>query len=234
MKRKFFASCLAFFTLAFTLNFLWQIYKKPAEVIALLSWSKAKTHQGTWQSYGQSFQKYSTQVITPSFLAALAQIESAGNPLATPQWKFKFTDRLSKIFSPQSSSVGLYQFTNATFKRAQKYCIRDQKVRTANCWMNPVYTRLLPWQSIELASAYLDTEVRRLSRKHKKNLNLKKSHQLAGIIHLCGNRKAEKYIRAGLNVKKIGKCGSHSPRLYLKKLLTKQKAFAQIHQKTKI
>lgn len=213
---------------AVTTNFLWQIYQKPAEVVALLGWSKDKSHVSTWNNYAGFFNQHSTRLMTPQFLAALAQIESSGNPLATPQWKFRLTDRLSRVFSPQSSSVGLYQFTSGTFDKAKKYCIKNGEAQSVNCWFNSVYTRVFPSHSIEVASAYLDTEVRRLMKKHKKRLNLNMAQNLAGVIHLCGINKAEKYFQSGFNTNKIGECGTHNPRLYLKRLRQSRRAFNRI------
>ena len=213
-----------------TTNFLWQIYQKPAEVVALLGWSKAKSHKNTWATYEGFFKEHSTRLMTPSFLAALAQIESAGNPLATPQWKFRFTDRLSRIFSPQSSSVGLYQFTSGTFEKARKYCIQGGEAQSTNCWMNSVYARIFPSHSIEVASAYLDTEVRRMMKKYKKRLNKNMAQNLAGIIHLCGSKKAEVYFKSSFNSRKLGKCGTHNPTVYLKRLRQSRRAFDRISQ----
>lgn len=215
---------------AVTTNFLWQIYQKPAEVVALLGWSENKSHSETWSTYSDFFEQYSTRIITPHFLAALAQIESGGNPLATPQWKFRLTDRLSKIFSPQSSSVGLYQFTSGTFEKAKQYCIRNGEAQKANCWLNTVYARIFPSHSIEVASAYLDTEVRRLMKKHKKRLNKNMAQNLAGVIHLCGSHKAEIYFKSGFDVRSLGKCGSHNPRTYLKRLRQSRRAFKRLSQ----
>ena len=43
----------------------------------------------TWRDYGSLFREYSTAVISPELLAALAQVEGAGNPVATTYWRWQ-------------------------------------------------------------------------------------------------------------------------------------------------
>ena len=66
----------------FAFNWIYQVARKPGELLAPVSGSLAKSPDSTWQSYGSLFEKYSTNIISPEFLAALAQVEGSGNPIA--------------------------------------------------------------------------------------------------------------------------------------------------------
>ncbi len=59
--------------------------------------------------------------MTPEFLCAMAQVESSGNPFASPKWKWQRTTDIKKIYAPASSAVGLLQYTNGTFKEAKQF-----------------------------------------------------------------------------------------------------------------
>jgi hypothetical protein len=68
---------------AFTVtNLVYQILHKPTEVFALIPGESNKAPVETWTQYASLFREYSTTSISPELLAALAQVESAGNPIA--------------------------------------------------------------------------------------------------------------------------------------------------------
>ena len=73
----------------------------------------------TWQQYGPLFRKYSTDTITPELLAALAQIESTGNPVARTYWRWRLTWNPFGGYKPASSAVGLYQMLG--FRKIEPY-----------------------------------------------------------------------------------------------------------------
>jgi hypothetical protein len=56
--------------------------RKPAELFFPVSGALSKTPPETWRQYAPIFREHSTAVMTPGLLAALAQVEGAGNPLA--------------------------------------------------------------------------------------------------------------------------------------------------------
>ena len=62
--------------------------------------------------------------MTPELLAALAQVEAAGNPVARTPWRVRAGDP-RELYRPASSAVGMYQITDGTFREARRYCIRD-------------------------------------------------------------------------------------------------------------
>ena len=122
----------------FALNLAYQVIRKPGELFAPVSGSLAKTPTSTWQSYGALFEEYSTSIISPELLAALAQVESDGNPVARTYWRWQWSWNPLEIYRPASSALGMFQLTDGTFAEARKYCIRDHKVTTEDSGNNPV------------------------------------------------------------------------------------------------
>jgi len=68
-------------------NWMVQVARKPTEVFFPVSGSLMKAPAQTWRQYGPLFAKHSTAVITPELLAALAQVEGSGNPMARTYWR---------------------------------------------------------------------------------------------------------------------------------------------------
>ena len=222
-KWGFFSGLLFFGALLFAVNFVYQVYRNPAALLGAGEFGKAKTIKQTWASYRSDFYENSTEIMTPKYLAALAQVESAGNPWVTQNWKIKWNRGFKGLYAPISSSVGLYQFTTPTFEWAKKYCIHNGKVQTEGpwyqvnrCWFNSLYTRFLPSHSIEVASSYLDVQVRKLTKYQ--NVSDRNKRRLASIIHLCGVNKAKRFIRNGYHLPSMRYCGSHSVRNYVRKI----------------
>ena len=99
----------------FALNFLVQIGGKPAEALGMLGLGKSRSLAETWHDYSRDFRRHATEIASPTFLAAMAQVESSGNPLATPKWRFRWSGSAWRWFSPESTSVGLFQLTDDAF-----------------------------------------------------------------------------------------------------------------------
>ena len=125
-----------------------------------------KTPQETWREYGSLFSRHSTAIITPEFLAALAQVEGSGNPVARTYWRARLTWNPLELYRPASSAVGMFQLTDGTFKQAKRYCVHDHRVvedgpwhDMKSCWFNSLYTRVLPSHAIALTAAQLDRGV---------------------------------------------------------------------------
>ena len=66
-------------------NWIVQTVRKPSEMFFPVGGALVKTPLETWRRYGSLFREHSTAVIAPELLAALAQIEGAGNPVARPR-----------------------------------------------------------------------------------------------------------------------------------------------------
>jgi hypothetical protein len=146
----------------FALNWIYQVIRKPGELLAPVSASFLKSPESTWQNYGPLFEKHSTDILSPEFLAALAQIEGSGNPIASTYWRWQWSWNPFEIYRPASSAVGMFQITDGTFTEARKYCIQDHKVVTdgpwydlSSCWFNGFYTRTVPSHSSEMTAAHL-------------------------------------------------------------------------------
>ena len=70
------------------LNFAYQLVRKPSELFFPVSGVLDKTPYQTWRDYGHLFRDHSTTIVTPDLLAALAQVEGSGTPLARPSWRW--------------------------------------------------------------------------------------------------------------------------------------------------
>jgi len=72
------AIILAAFSLG---NLVYHVIFKPTELFFVVGNRLDKEPAETWRQYGPLFRTYSTGTITPELLAALAQVESTGNPV---------------------------------------------------------------------------------------------------------------------------------------------------------
>src|SRR3954454_13957120 len=70
-------------------NLVYQVIRKPTELFAFVGNALDKQPAETWRQYGPLFRAYSTSTITPELLAALAQVESSGNPVARTYWRWR-------------------------------------------------------------------------------------------------------------------------------------------------
>src|SRR6185437_5254204 len=82
------------------INLVYQVTQQPSEMLAPLSSRLVKSPEETWQSYAPLFRRYATANVAPELLAALAQAESAGNPVATTSWRWHFSLNPLAIYSP--------------------------------------------------------------------------------------------------------------------------------------
>ena len=223
-------------TLALAVNWIYQVVRKPSELFFPVSGTLYKTPSETWRVYAPIFRKHSTDVITAEFLAALAQVEGSGNPVARTYWRWSWKPRLLEIYRPASSSVGMYQMTDGTFAQARHYCIRDHTVVRdgpwndwRSCWFNTLYWRVVPSHAVELTSAYLDLHVANtLARYRVTSATLRQKQRLAAVIHLCGAAAGEAYARRGLRLFDGQRCADHDPRAYLARVDAMQAVFARL------
>ena len=159
----------------------------------------------TWQSYGSLFEKHSTNIISPEFLAALAQLEGNGNPIAHTYWRWQWSWNPFEVYRPASSALGMFQITDGTFAEARKLCIRDHQVvidgpwyDLRSCWFNSFYTRTLPSHSIEMTAAHLHRSVvNMLAARPTAKVSLAQQQKLAAVIQVCGLKRGETFITRG-------------------------------------
>jgi len=206
----------ALFLAAFSaVNFVDHIVHKPTELFFPIDGKLAKSPAAAWQDYGDLFRHYSTKDISPELLAALAEVESNGDPVARTYWRWRFSLNPFGIYGPASSSVGMYQMTDGAFAEARHYCIADHAV-TGDCWFTGLYTRVLPRDAIELAAVYLDRKVAEIrAAEPRLAASPRQLQDLAAIVQLCGAAPAEKFARRHFRVLPGERCGDTLAAAYL-------------------
>jgi Transglycosylase SLT domain len=213
-------------------NLVYQLGRKPTEILFPLSGALNKTPAQTWQEYGSLFRKFATPTITPELLAALAQVESAGNPIARTYWRWRLTWNPFAIYEPASSAVGMYQMTNAAFAEARQYCVRHHTVVEEGCWSTELYNRVLPRHAIELTAAYLDHNVAAILARLRRPIPKRQKQELAAIIHLCGEASAKVFARRGFHLITGERCGEHNVAAYLDQVNAIEQEFLRFSGKT--
>jgi hypothetical protein len=217
-------------------NWIYQVVRKPTELFFPVSGSLNKTPTETWRQYAPFFKAYSTSTMTPELLAAIAQVEGAGNPVARTYWRWTWTRQPFEMYRPASSSVGMYQMTDGTFAEARRLCIRDHAVVDDgpwsdwhSCWFNGLYTRIAPGDAVELTSAYLDRSVASILERHRlAAVPLARKQELATIIHLCGAGAGDEYARRGLRLGAGQRCGDHEAHVYLSRVNAMKQEFSRL------
>ena len=209
------AGVVAILLAALTLtNLVYHVIHKPTEMFFFVGSGLDKEPAETWRQYGPLFRAYSTHSITPELLAALAQVESSGNPVARTYWRWRLSLNPFAIYQPASSAVGLYQTTDPAYAEAARFCIRDHAVTDTGCGFTSLYFRALPSHAIELASVYLDRNVASvLALAGDVKPNPQQKQDLAAFIHLCGAGPATAYARRHFQmivrrtVRRSSRCG---------------------------
>jgi transglycosylase-like protein with SLT domain len=217
-------------------NWVYQAVRKPTEVFFPVSSMLTKSPPETWRRYGPLFSKHSTAVITPELLAALAQVEGGGNPLARTYWRWSLAPNPFDMYQPASSAVGMYQITDATFRQAKRFCIRNHMVvedgpwhDMRSCWFNRLYTRVVPSHAVELTAAVLDRGVTNvLGRQRIATAALQQKQDLAAVIHLCGAWAGDAYAKRGFRSTARQQCGDHDVKGYLSKINAMKRQFARL------
>jgi hypothetical protein len=217
-------------------NWMYQAINKPTEVFFALDDTLDKSPSETWRQYGPLFREHSTSVITPELLAALAQVEGGGNPVARTYWRWRLTRNPLGLYQPASSAVGMYQITDGTFREAKRYCIHDHVViqdgpwqDLKSCWFNSLYSRVVPSHAIELTAALLDRNVAStLAHRRLAPATFKQKQDLAAVIHLCGAAAGNAYAAHGFRLTRNQRCGDHDVRNYLVRVNGMKHQFARL------
>jgi hypothetical protein len=201
--------------------------RKPTELFSLVGGGLNKAPAETWRQYAPLFREYSTAAVRPEMLAALAQVEGAGNPLARTYWRWRLSWNPLTLYQPASSGVGMFQMTNAAFAEARGFCIRNHVVVENPCRFTWLYTRVLPSHAIELAAVYLDRNVASISAGRAK-LTDKHVQELAAICHLCGAAAAKNFAQRGFRLIAGEHCGDHDVASYIARVNAVQQEFMRI------
>ena len=217
-------------------NWMYQAINKPTEVFFAMDDTLDKSPSETWRQYGSLFREHSTSVITPDLLAALAQVEGGGNPVARTYWRWRLTRNPLGLYQPASSAVGMYQITDGTFREAKRYCIHDHVViqdgpwqDMKSCWFNSLYSRVVPSHAIELTAALLDRNVASaLAHRRFAPATFKQKQDLAAVIHLCGAAAGNAYAAHGFRLTHNQRCGDHDVSNYLVRVNGMKHQFARL------
>jgi hypothetical protein len=210
-------------------NLLYHVIKKPTELFVLTGHALDKEPAETWRSYSALFRADATGTIPAELLAALAQIESSGNPVARTYWRWQLSLNPLAIYQPASSAVGLFQMTDAAYAEAVRSCIRQNAVVEDDCGFTGLYIRVIPRHAIELASVYLDRNVQAvLARAGDVTANAQQKQDLAAVIHLCGAGPALAFVRRGFQLGGGERCGDHLVTAYLAKVNAMKRQFVHL------
>jgi len=215
-------------------NWIYHAVHKPTELLAPMSRTFSKAPAETWREYEAHFRKYATPVIAPELLAALAQVESEGNPLAQTYWRWNLTWHPLEVYRPASSAIGMYQITDGTFAQARRECQYessddDLKHALGSCWFDDLYGRIAPSRAVQFTAAQLDRGVAAALRHQRiAAVTLQHKQDLAAVIHLCGAGTGEIYARRGFRLTPGQRCGDHDVRAYLARVNGMKNLFARL------
>ena len=219
-----------------TVNWVYQVARKPSELFFPVSGTLNKAPGQTWRQYELVFRRYSTNAIGPDLLAAIAQVEGSGNPIPRTYWKWSWSLHPLQIYRPASSAVGMFQITDSTFADARHFCIRNHSVIEDgpwndwhSCWFNGLYSRIIPAHSAELTAAYLDHHVNAiLARRRVYDASPQQKEELAAMIHLCGAGAADNFARNGFRFRADERCGDQGIRAYVAQIRAMMLVFERL------
>ncbi len=229
---RVFVICIAVLAVFSASNLVYHMLQKPTEVFAPISSEFNKAPVETWRQYAPLFREYSTASISPELLAALAQVESAGNPIARTYWRWRLASDPFAVYQPASSAVGLYQMTDAAFADARTYCILDHAVVENGCSAPAIYSRVVPRHATELTAVFLDRNVTALlGQRRKTKVSRQQREELAAVVHLCGTGPAVAFARRGFRLMPGEHCGDHDAAAYLARINAMKQKFLRLAAK---
>jgi hypothetical protein len=214
----------------------WQVAHKPTELLAAVVPAAPKRPAETWATYRASFEAHATPAVPSALLAALAQAESGGDPLATPRWQLRWRANPLDLWGPPSSAAGLLQMTDGNLAEARHLCIHDHAVARDGdwldpgaCWGNGLYLRVVPDHAIEMTSAWLDTSVREIvARERLRDLGPQRRRRLVAVVHLCGRARAAEYARRGFWLFPGERCGEQDVARYVARVEALAREFERL------
>ena len=168
--------------------------------------------------------------ITPELLAALAQVESSGNPAGPHlRWRWRWSFNPFAIYQPASSAVGLFQTTDGAYAEAARFCVREHAVTDTGCGFTVPYIRAIPSHAVELTSVYLDRHVADvLARAGDVTASPSERQDLAAFIHLCGAGPATVFARRKFQMMADERCGDHLVAAYIAKVNAMKRQFLRL------
>lgn len=212
-------------------NFTYQVVRKPTELLGLVAPSSAKLPEATWAEYGELFEEHATDLVDPELLAALVQVESAGDPLARTYWRWRWSWNPLELYAPASSAVGILQITDGTFVEASRLCVHDHAVAREGawydpraCWFNALYFRTVPSHAIEMTAALLHEAISETLAG--RSASAEQRGRLAALVHLCGRGRGPAFARRGFRALPGERCGAHDLEGYLGRVQALARTFA--------
>jgi hypothetical protein len=222
----------------FAVNVCYQLVRKPTELLGLVVPTSTKAPAVTWEAYGSLLEEHATAVIRPELLAALVQVESAGDPLARTYWRWQWSWNPLEIHAPASSAVGMLQITDGTFDEARRLCIHDHEVARDGawydptaCWFNGLYFRTFPGDAIEMTAARLHLLVAEIADPRAPRATADQRQRLAAVIHLCGRERGVAYASRGFRVLPGERCGDHDLARYLARVDALRAEFTRLGER---
>ena len=210
-------------------NLVYHVIRKPTELFFFVGHRLDKEPAETWRQYGTLFRSYSTGTITPELLAALAQVESSGNPVDRTYWRWRWSFNPFAIYQPASSAVGLFQTLDATAAEAARFCIREHAVVDTGCGFTSFTIRAIPSHATELASVYLDRNVAAvLARAGHVTASPQQKQDVAAFIHLCGAGPATAFARRNFRMIAGERCGDHLVASYVSRVNAMKREFVRL------
>jgi hypothetical protein len=210
-------------------NLVYHVVRKPTELFFFVGNRLDKEPAETWRQYGPLFRAYSTSTITPELLAALAQVESSGNPVARTYWRWRWSLNPFAIYQPASSAVGLFQMLDATSAEAARFCIRGNAVVDTGCGFTSLTIRAIPSHAVELTSVYLDrNEASILAHAGNVTPSPQQKQDLAAFIHLCGAGPATAFARRNFRMIAGERCGDHLVAAYVSRVNAMKREFVRL------
>jgi hypothetical protein len=103
-------------------------------------------------------------------------------------------------------------------------------VNVRSCWLNGLYTRVVPSHAVELTSTLLDRGVAStLERRRIATATLHQKQDLAAVIHLCGAGPGDAYAKRGFRLTARQRCGDYDVRGgYLPQVNAMKRVFARL------
>ncbi|HTP24646.1 MAG TPA: transglycosylase SLT domain-containing protein [Anaeromyxobacteraceae bacterium] len=211
----------------------YQLSHKPTELLAFVP-SSPKAPPATWSAYGALFREHSTEAVSPELLAALVQVESAGDPLARTCWRWHWSWNPLDLYGPPSTAVGILQITDGNYDEARRLCdhlavAREGPWRDPRaCRFNYLYVRWIPSHAIEMTAAWLDRSVRETLGGRFARSTSAQRRRLAAVVHLCGRRRGVAFARRGFIALPGERCGDRQLAVYLKRISYFASEFARL------
>ena len=196
------------------------------ELFFPVSGALSKTPTETWREYGALF-RHLDIAVTPELLAALAQVEAAGNPVA------RAVARARVGGSARALPAGL---------RARWACTRSPTARSAKpgatasattspsrtgCWLNSLAMRVIPSHAVEMTRPISTAAWPRCSpagacARRAAEAGPRRAHPPVR------RARGELFVRNGFRLMPGQRCGEHDARAYLAQVNAMKRVFARL------